>query len=194
VVVGVLLAVVLLAADDDTSNSIAARPSSVMEKATTTTEGQETVSVPSTSPTLSAEPTTLPPGVAIGDVIFDPNQVVPGMCVDDSNFGVSETIGTLTVADCTVPHDVEVYVLFDISGPAGSPFPGDASLLDQGEQGCREQFAGYVGVDYLDSSLEFGYLYPSEETWRKYDDRVVVCYLYDVDLEPLIGSMAGSGR
>jgi hypothetical protein len=136
----------------------------------------------------------LPAGVAVGDVIVDPNQVVPGTCVDDSNFGVSDVIGTLTVADCAVAHDVEVFLLFDVPGEPGSPYPGDSPLLDQADQRCRDEFARYVGVDYFDSVLEYGFLYPSEETWRKYGDRTVICYLYDVNLAELTGSMAGSGR
>ena len=52
----------------------------------------------------------------------------------------------------------------------------------------------YVGADNFTSKLELGYYSPNEVGWRKYDERRVVCCIFDPSFERLTGSVADSGR
>lgn len=51
----------------------------------------------------------------------------------------------------------------------------------------------YVQRRYEISRLEYSYLYPSEQSWGE-NDREVVCFLFDMNLEKLSGSMLSSGQ
>ena len=52
---------------------------------------------------------------------------------------------------------------------------------------CLEAFDGFVGTPYVDSELDIYYLIPSEESWSD-GDREVVCAVYDLSGEQLIGT------
>ena len=86
-----------------------------------------------------------------------------------------------------------MYALPTLPGEAGAPYPGDAEVTNQGDQLCVDQFAPYVGIDYLESRWEFAYFAPVEETWREFDDRQIVCYLVDPDFNKIEGSKRNSG-
>ena len=55
---------------------------------------------------------------------------------------------------------------------------------------CLERFDGFVGLDYEDSILDIVTLYPTSESWQQ-NDREVVCALYDINEEKLVGSTQG---
>lgn len=92
---------------------------------------------------------------------------------------------SVTVVPCDQPHEMEVYaaVVFPetadaaSTSAAGSSFPGDAALKDFADGQCAQEFAGYVGIDYRDSSLFFTYLVPSARGWESEVDRTVVCLI-----------------
>jgi hypothetical protein len=46
-------------------------------------------------------------------------------------------------------------------------------------------------MDYESSSLDIFPLYPSFESWKQ-DDREVICAIYDMNAEKLVGSMQGA--
>ena len=58
---------------------------------------------------------------------------------------------------------------------------------------CAQHFTGYVGVDYLDSSLFFTYLLPSARSWESDDDRDVICFVTTTG-GTLTGSVKGSKK
>jgi Septum formation len=102
-----------------------------------------------------------------------------GSCLDENGEPV----------DCASPHDSELYALVDL--PDG-PWPGQKEVDAASEQPCLDQFAGYVGVSYDDSALDFGYVTPDEESWGA-GDRQVWCIVGD-PAGPLTGSVRGSGQ
>jgi hypothetical protein len=163
--------------DDESRASTAAEP----ERGTTT-------SPPRATTTTSEQATT----TSIGSVLFA-DQLQPGSCFDDSSFTSSElTAGQITAADCTAPHDAEVYKVLDMDFPPGEPYPSDDQILGLGDAICEAGFADYVGIAYLDSQWDYGFYSPSAESWTKYDDRRVVCYLGDPRLNKLEGSKRNS--
>jgi Septum formation len=151
------------------------------ERATTTSEP------PSTPTTSEAASTT-----ENGTVVFL-EELRLGDCFDDSGFDSPEGFaGEIRRVDCTSPHDAEVFALVTLPGEPGGPYPGDDEIGRLGDQRCQEEFASYVGIDYLDSMWEFGYYSPSEETWRKYEDRLVICHLTDPAFDKIEGSKRDS--
>jgi serine protease Do len=118
----------------------------------------------------------------------------PGHCFDDSSLP-GDTVDAdfaVELVDCGDPHDNETYVRYGFTAGAGAAYPGDDALATELESVCYDSFPGYVGVDYLDSSLLYFFFYPVEEAWQS-GDRLGLCMLYDMNYEKLIGSAYQSG-
>lgn len=110
-----------------------------------------------------------------------------GDCFNDPDtFG---EVSDVELVDCGDPHDNEVYALFDI---AADDYPGDAAVQDEAAEGCLAAFEGYVGRDYQSSSLDISALTPTSESWDQ-GDKEVVCFLFDLNFEPLPASARNSG-
>jgi len=113
-----------------------------------------------------------------------------GTCFDDVDelFEPEGGVPEVPIVDCDEPHDNEVYALFDL--PDGD-FPAD--LTERAIDGCLAPFSGYVGRSWESSRFEIAWLRPSPETWDD-GDRQVICYLYDTDNQPIVGTARGSGE
>ena len=114
-----------------------------------------------------------------------------GDCFDDPPSQAAEVEG-VDEASCSESHDNEVYSVADHPASGDAPYP-DADALDAYSSGyCLSVFETYVGIDYQESRLEIGYFFPLRDGWEDADDREVVCFLYDLNLAKLTGSMKGS--
>ena len=127
-------------------------------------------------------------GVASQDTgVFD---LRPGTCFDDGTVFDADEVEQVPVVPCDGPHDNEIFAAFDL--PDGE-FPGDDAVFEQGEEGCLERFPDFVGIDYASSRYVVSTLYPTASSWDD-GDREVLCFLYDIDLEKLTGSAAGTAE
>lgn len=113
-----------------------------------------------------------------------------GNCFDVSTEATE--VSQVPTIDCAKPHDAEVYHLFDLA----SDITYDEEVIyDTAAQGCLGAFAGYVGVDFYDTSVEhldIYTLYPLEEGWKN-GDHGVVCSIVSVTVgEKLTGSQKGA--
>ena len=120
-----------------------------------------------------------------------PEDLRLGDCFDDSGHGTPE-VGEITRVDCGSPHDAEVFGVPTLPGEPGAPYPGDDEIDGLSNELCLGEFATFVGIDFLDSMWEFSYFLPTEETWHKYDDRLVVCTLNDPSFNKIEGSKRDS--
>ena len=154
------------------------------ERDTTTTER------PSTTTTSEAPSTTATSTSGSGGGLF-PDELRVGDCFDDSGIRTPE-VGEISRVECGAPHDAEAYALVTLPGESDAPYPGDDAVADMSDQLCLDQFAPYVGVEYLDSKWEVGYYTPVEESWRKFDDRGVICYLVEPEFAKIEGSQRGT--
>lgn len=110
-----------------------------------------------------------------------------GDCFDDpENF---EEISDVPMVECSVPHHNEVYFTYDL--PDGS-FPGLQAIEEAADSDCYERFEGFVGRDYASSELDYGYLYPTSDTWSE-GDREIVCLVYHVSNDKVTGSQRNAG-
>jgi hypothetical protein len=56
---------------------------------------------------------------------------------------------------------------------------------------CLDRFQPFVGRDYESSSLDIVTLYPTPESWKLENDREVVCAVFDIDANKLVGGVQG---
>jgi len=118
---------------------------------------------------------------------MDVFQIRVGDCFDDTE--TFDEISSLPAVPCSEPHDNEAYARFDMSIPE---YPTGDGMFEMAYDACLERFLPFVGRDYESSSLDIMTLYPTIESWRQ-KDREVVCAVYDLDANKLVGSVKGLG-
>jgi hypothetical protein len=112
-----------------------------------------------------------------------------GDCFDDSD-STSDEVTSLPGVPCSEPHDNEAYAAFDVEL---TEYPGDDAMGQLAVDQCMGRFEGFVGTDYDSSTLDIFPMYPSERSWKQ-SDREVICAIYDMNYEKLVGSVEGSAR
>jgi hypothetical protein len=127
-------------------------------------------------------------GAIVGEGTIDAFNMRVGDCFDDSSV-VGDEVTNLPGVPCSQPHDYETYAVFDVSM---SSYTSDESMSAVAYESCLERFYSFVGTDYDSSVLEITTLYPTLESWQQ-DDREIVCALYDMSNEKLVGSTKGRG-
>jgi hypothetical protein len=125
-------------------------------------------------------------GAIVGEGTIDAFNMRVGDCFDDSSV-VGDEVTDLPGVPCSQPHDYETYAVFDVSMTS---YTSDESMSALAYESCLERFDSFVGTDYDSSVLEITTLYPTLESWRQ-DDREIVCALYDMSEEKLVGSTKG---
>ncbi|PPG05005.1 hypothetical protein C5E06_03790 [Pseudoclavibacter sp. RFBI5] len=118
---------------------------------------------------------------------LDVFKLAVGDCFNDAG---STTVSEIPVVPCSDPHDYEVY--FEVEMAAGE-YPGDEAISAQADTDCTAQFATFVGLSYEESSLNFSYLTPTQQSWDGADDRLIQCIIID-DAAQTTGSLAGAAR
>ncbi len=119
------------------------------------------------------------------------NRLRLGDCFDQESDVVSSTsVQAVQAVPCEDDHDQEVFYLGALPE---NDYSGDQVTADLVAEQCIAVFETYVGISYADSSLDVAYIYPSEDSWND-GDRGYVCSLFDVNMEPLAGTMRGAAR
>lgn len=109
---------------------------------------------------------------------------------------VEAELSKITRVPCAEPHIREAYALVDYEPPAGTTgdaYPGSDELDTYAKGICAQDYKSYVGVDYLDSSLFYTYLFPSARSWEQDDDRKIICFVTTTG-QPLTGSVKGTKK
>lgn len=113
-------------------------------------------------------------------------EVRVGDCFDDHD----DEVVRFDAVPCDEPHDNQVFALFDLEG---DEWPGDDEATVMSHLGCQERFPAAIGTP-LDESVLVSYaIGPGETTWRREDDREVICAAYHRDFEKLDRSVLDSG-
>ena len=105
--------------------------------------------------------------------------VKPGQCFQTPK-DVKAELAKLHKTPCTDAHTQEAYAVVryvNSSGATPSTYPGSDVLTTFAQGTCAQRYSGYVGVDYLDSTLYFTYLLPSARSWEQDSDRNVICFV-----------------
>ena len=129
-------------------------------------------------------------GAIVGGGTVDAFQVRVGDCFDDANIGEGEyEVSDVPGVPCSDPHDNETYAVFDLTIDT---FPEGDAMGELAFESCFERFEPFVGRDYESSTLDINMMYPSFESWQQ-DDREVICAVFDVEANKLVGSAQGRG-
>jgi len=132
-------------------------------------------------------------GTVVGAGSIDAFQIRVGDCFNDVAAIVgdqSEEVSSVPGVPCSEPHDNEVYAVFDV---ANAEFPGDDAIASIAFDSCLDRFATFTGRDYETSALDITTMYPSRDGWSQHSDREVICAVYDMNLDKLVGSVKGRG-
>ncbi len=113
----------------------------------------------------------------VGDCLNPPTKIVA-------------QVANLQTLSCRAPHTEQVYALVHDGG--SDTYPGPQKLQSFANAKCLQDFAGFVGVPYQQSSLFFTYLLPSVRSWES-GDRTVTCVVTTTGAK-LTSSVQGSKR
>jgi hypothetical protein len=90
-------------------------------------------------------------------------------------------IEAVDAVPCTQPHLFEVYAAFNLAYDTDDPYPGQPVVDELTDDGCYDRFIEFVGLEYEESSFEFGAVYPTKDSWDELDDREVLCVISNYD-------------
>jgi hypothetical protein len=159
----------------------------------------------STSSTTTAAPgptttTTLEPEAGVGRISFVYGPIV-GDCIDLRSVATGKAVTTraLPGADatmksdkdvmlrlnCDLPHQYEVIAVPN-AGLAPTPTPTNEQFTVAAKKLCPAAFKTYIGIPYPSSSLEVGWVLPTEEQ-RNRGVQTIGCTAFD-----LKGKLSGS--
>ena len=102
----------------------------------------------------------------------------------------AEEVGDVAAQPCTEAHEYEV---FYVGLLAEGSYPGEQALTEFVIDNCEPAFGTYIGTAYLDSQLDFSWLYPSDDSWDD-GDRSIQCAAYDPRNTRLTSSLRGSAQ
>jgi len=130
-------------------------------------------------------------GAIIGEGSVDAFNVRVGDCFNDySTSSFNDEVSSVPGVPCSEPHDNETYAVFDVSI---SSYPESEDVMAEiAHNACVERFDSFVGRDYESSALDISTLFPTAQSWKQ-NDREVVCAVYDMEANPLVGSVQGKG-
>jgi hypothetical protein len=111
-----------------------------------------------------------------------------GDCFNDASSNDDE-ITSVPGVPCSEPHDNETFAVFDLDIDS---FLVEDAMYKLAYGSCMKHFESFVGNDYESSTLEITTMYPSSESWNQ-NDREVVCAVFDMDTNKLVGSARGQG-
>lgn len=117
-------------------------------------------------------------------------QVVVGDCFSLDRMVSIEEVATIP---CQLPHDIEVYAVFEDRAPPGSAYPGIDVVHKRVRVVCEQLYAGYVGVPWsFEAPTGINTFVPEESYWRL-NIRTEFCGIRDWRERQLIGSRRGAG-
>jgi hypothetical protein len=125
-------------------------------------------------------------GAIVGQGTVDAFHVNVGDCFDDTD-SMEEEVSSLPGVPCSDPHDNEAFAIFDVTI---TDYPGGDAMSELANESCIEHFESFVGLDYPSSSLDVFAMYPSVQSWKR-KDREIICSVYDMEADKLVGSMQG---
>jgi len=116
-----------------------------------------------------------------------------GDCYNGPSLNTEHAVDVMNVelVSCDEPHESEVYAVFELPD---SGWKGEDYVFEQTEIGCFARFEAYVGIEYELSTLYVDVLYPTKESWKEMDDRLVQCSVVQESYAKGTGSVKGSRR
>lgn len=118
-------------------------------------------------------------GAIVESAFLDVDELRVGDCISDDR-PPDRTEGPASVmlvhaVPCSEPHHNEVFAR--TAFPASlTRYPEDDDISKHAGQACMPHFRDYVGIDFADSELNLGFIYPDERGFLA-GKRYIVCYV-----------------
>ena len=125
---------------------------------------------PARTSSSGRNPTT-PSKPATGTISFADLEV--GQCFQDWTAGDTQVMAV----DCSTPHDNEVYYVAELTD---DDLPSENDLENRSLGLCLASFEPYVGALPDETTLNYSWIFPSDESWSE-GDRDIACYLFAED-------------
>lgn len=119
---------------------------------------------------------------ATGTIYFADLEV--GHCFQDWTEGDTQVMAV----DCSAPHDNEVYYVAELTED-DLPSENDLDSISRGL--CFASFEPYVGALPDETTLNYSWLVPGDESWSE-GDHTIACYLFAEDRSKLNQSAQNS--
>ena len=109
-----------------------------------------------------------------------------GDCFSRDQPGSFQQVATIP---CQLPHDWEIFAVFDDPNPPGAPYPGLEPLLESHRAECAARYPAYVGVPFdRNAPTQIDVLGPEGSYWEL-DIRTIYCALTAIRRgDQLVGS------
>lgn len=108
---------------------------------------------------------------ATGTIYFADLEV--GHCFQDWTEGDTQVMAV----DCSAPHDNEVYYAVELTA---DDLPSENDLESFSSGLCFASFEPYVGALPDETTLNYSWLVPGDESWSE-GDHTIACYLFAED-------------
>ena len=141
------------------------------------------------SRSLAAAPSATRAAAVVGAGNVSAFEMQVGDCFDDPTDAEAQ-VSSLSAVPCESPTTTRSSRCSSMPRRATRPTPASRTLLDYSSEACVAPFAPFVGKIYAESHFVISALFPSSESWDQ-GDREVVCFLYDLTLEPWDGTAEG---
>jgi hypothetical protein len=132
-------------------------------------------------------------GAIVGGGTVDAFNVQVGDCFNDAHLFDDELfedeISSVPGVPCSEPHDNEAFAVIEVGI---DNYLNEDAMYELAYDSCMTHFESFVGKDYESSTLEITTMFPSAESWKE-NDREVVCAVFDMNADQLVGSAAGRG-
>jgi hypothetical protein len=127
-------------------------------------------------------------GRVMAAVEADVAAVTVGDCVNLPTEGDDETITTVDIVPCSLPHQVEKYA--EVVHPAGAVnWIGTTAIEEWATDACAGEFEAVFGRPSEEvTHLRFSFVYPAPQAWAT-GDRLVQCFVMRADQAPLVGPL-----
>lgn len=140
----------------------------------------------------SIEPLNVPPSSVASDNSASPQELKPPTCINLPPLQAENLeVDTTPIVDCDEAHNAQIYWAGSLNDNPDSEYPGNSTVLSVSDQICLDRFAGFIGVEYVDSDLEILHLRPDEIAWER-GNRMLVCLVQHRHEANLTGSAQGS--
>jgi len=138
-------------------------------------------SPPATEPAAPASPSQ--------EDVYEYLELWPGTCFDDE--GIDVDAGYITPVDCNQAHDNEVIAIIQFD--PSRPWPGADALQEEADTECAGSvFEDFVGIPYDGSALYVESIPAPRGDWDV-GMTYAICIAYDMDWDPITGSVYQSG-
>lgn len=115
-----------------------------------------------------------------------------GLVVDSCyDYNETETYVYFTEMDCAEPHLLQIYEAGRLPHDESATYPGEEVIETAADELCVDPFLALMPAGSSEG-VDFFWVAPDPDSWP-FGDRLLQCFLFDPDGDPLIGNFTAEG-